>query len=235
MPVVQPAEIWQESGRWDVYGPELMRLTDRHDREFCLGPTHEELVTTLVRGEVRSYRDLPLSLYQIQVKFRDEVRPRFGLLRGREFIMKDAYSFHATQESLQEHYDAHVAAPTRASASASAWTSAPSRPTPARSAARSRPSSWRSPRRGEAELVYCAAATTRPTSRPPRPSSRVSPRSPSRGRWSACTRPASARSPSSPRSSASPSTTPSRRWPGIAPDGRARVLLRARATASSTR
>ncbi len=106
MPALQPAELWQESGRWDLYGPELMRLTDRHDRDFCLGPTHEELITSLVRHEVRSYRDLPISLYQIQVKFRDEVRPRFGLLRGREFIMKDAYSFHATQESLQEHYDA---------------------------------------------------------------------------------------------------------------------------------
>jgi prolyl-tRNA synthetase len=106
MPVMQPAEIWRESGRWDDYGPELMRFKDRHDREFALGPTHEEIVTTLVKGEVRSYRDLPLSLYQIQVKFRDEVRPRFGLLRGREFIMKDAYSFHASQESLQEHYDA---------------------------------------------------------------------------------------------------------------------------------
>jgi prolyl-tRNA synthetase len=106
MPVVQPAELWYESGRWDVYGPELARLKDRHGRDFCLGPTHEEIVTSLVRSEVRSYRELPLSLYQIQVKFRDEVRPRFGLLRGREFIMKDAYSFHASQESLQEHYDA---------------------------------------------------------------------------------------------------------------------------------
>jgi len=106
MPAVQPSELWLESGRWDVYGPELMRLADRHGREFCLGPTHEELVTSLVRHEVRSYRELPLSLYQIQVKFRDEIRPRFGLLRGREFIMKDAYSFHASQESLQETYDA---------------------------------------------------------------------------------------------------------------------------------
>ena len=106
MPVVQPAELWHESGRWDVYGPELARFKDRHGRDFCLGPTHEEIVTSLVRDEVRSYRELPLSLYQIQVKFRDEVRPRFGLLRGREFIMKDAYSFHASQASLQEHYDA---------------------------------------------------------------------------------------------------------------------------------
>lgn len=110
LPVVQPAELWLESGRWDVYGPELARLKDRAGRDFCLGPTHEEIITALVRDEVRSYRELPLSLYQINVKFRDEMRPRFGLLRGREFIMKDAYSFHATQESLQEHYDAQARA-----------------------------------------------------------------------------------------------------------------------------
>jgi prolyl-tRNA synthetase len=106
MPVVQPAELWEESGRWDVYGPELARLKDRHGRDFCLGPTHEEIITSLIRSDVRSYRELPVSLYQVQVKFRDEVRPRFGLLRGREFVMKDAYSFHSSQESLQEHYDA---------------------------------------------------------------------------------------------------------------------------------
>jgi prolyl-tRNA synthetase len=105
MPIVQPAELWQQSGRWDVYGPELARLTDRQGREFCLGPTHEEIITATVRDELRSYRELPVSLYQINMKFRDEMRPRFGLLRGREFIMKDAYSFHATQESLKEHYD----------------------------------------------------------------------------------------------------------------------------------
>lgn len=105
MPALQPAELWHESGRWNDYGPELMRLCDRHDHDFCLGPTHEELITSLIRNELRSYKQLPLSLYQIQVKFRDEIRPRFGLLRSREFIMKDAYSFHATQESLQETYD----------------------------------------------------------------------------------------------------------------------------------
>ncbi len=110
MPIVQPAELWRESGRWDVYGPELARLQDRQGRDFCLGPTHEEIVTATIRNEVRSYRDLPMSLYQIATKFRDEVRPRFGLLRGREFIMKDAYSFHATPESLQEHYDAMAGA-----------------------------------------------------------------------------------------------------------------------------
>lgn len=105
MPALQPAELWHESGRWNDYGPELMRLKDRHGHEFCLGPTHEELLTALVRGELRSYKQLPLTLYQIQVKFRDEIRPRFGLLRSREFIMKDAYSFHADQESLQKRFD----------------------------------------------------------------------------------------------------------------------------------
>ncbi len=110
LPVVQPAELWHESGRWDDYGPELARLQDRAGRDFCLGPTHEEIVTALVRDEVRSYRDLPLSVYQVNTKFRDEMRPRFGLLRGREFIMKDAYSFHADQASLEEHYEAQARA-----------------------------------------------------------------------------------------------------------------------------
>jgi prolyl-tRNA synthetase len=104
MPAVCPAELWQESGRWEQYGKELLRIKDRHDREFCLGPTHEEVVTDIVRREVRSYRDLPLNLYQIQTKFRDEVRPRFGLMRGREFIMKDAYSFHTDFADCQREY-----------------------------------------------------------------------------------------------------------------------------------
>ncbi len=105
MPGVQPAELWQESGRWDKYGPELLRLKDRHQRDFCLGPTHEEIITDLVRREVRSYKQLPLNFYQIQTKFRDEIRPRFGIMRAREFLMKDAYSFHLTQASLEETYD----------------------------------------------------------------------------------------------------------------------------------
>lgn len=105
MPVVQPAELWQESGRWDDYGPELCRLTDRHNRPFVLGPTHEEVITSLVRYEVNSYKQLPLNLYQIQTKFRDEVRPRFGVMRGREFLMKDAYSFHIDKASLIETYE----------------------------------------------------------------------------------------------------------------------------------
>ncbi|HFK3173774.1 TPA: proline--tRNA ligase [Proteus mirabilis] len=105
MPVVQPADLWQESGRWEQYGPELLRFTDRGERPFVLGPTHEEVVTDIVRNEITSYKQLPLNLYQIQTKFRDEVRPRFGVIRSREFIMKDAYSFHISQESLQETYD----------------------------------------------------------------------------------------------------------------------------------
>ena len=110
VPILTPAELWEQSGRYGAYGPELMRLKDRHDRDFVLGPTHEETFTDLVRNELRSYKQLPVTLYQIQDKFRDELRPRFGLMRGREFIMKDAYSFSASQESLQECYDAEKAA-----------------------------------------------------------------------------------------------------------------------------
>ncbi|MBK8185892.1 MAG: proline--tRNA ligase [Cellvibrio sp.] len=105
MPLVQPAELWEESGRWQQYGPELLRITDRHDRAFCLGPTHEEVITDLIRGEIKSYKQLPANFYQIQTKFRDEIRPRFGVMRSREFIMKDAYSFHLSHQSLQETYD----------------------------------------------------------------------------------------------------------------------------------
>ena len=106
MPLVQPAELWKESGRWDHYGRELLRIRDRHDRDFCLGPTHEEVITDLIRKHVRSYRDLPLNLYQIQTKFRDEIRPRFGVMRAREFIMKDAYSFAPDEDALDETYQA---------------------------------------------------------------------------------------------------------------------------------
>lgn len=121
MPTVQPADLWRESGRWEHYGKELLRFKDRHERDYCLGPTHEEVVTDLIRGEVRSYRQLPMNLYQIQTKFRDEIRPRFGLMRGREFLMKDAYSFdrddagagHQLQEDvrgLQKDFQPHGAA-----------------------------------------------------------------------------------------------------------------------------
>src|SRR6187431_3396493 len=105
MPGAIPSELWVESGRWDKFGPELLRFKDRHDRDFCLGPTHEEVITDLVRRNVRSYRELPFNLYQIQTKFRDEVRPRFGLMRGREFIMKDAYSFHVDRADCDREYD----------------------------------------------------------------------------------------------------------------------------------
>ena len=104
MPAVQPAELWEESGRWEQYGPELLRFHDRHQREFCFGPTHEEIITDIVRREIRSYKQLPVNYYQIQTKFRDEIRPRFGVMRSREFLMKDAYSFHIDQESLEQTY-----------------------------------------------------------------------------------------------------------------------------------
>jgi prolyl-tRNA synthetase len=105
MPAIQPAELWQESTRWDQYGPELLRIKDRHQRDFCFGPTHEEVITDLIRREVKSYRQLPANFYQIQMKFRDEIRPRFGVMRAREFLMKDAYSFHIDEASLQETYE----------------------------------------------------------------------------------------------------------------------------------
>jgi prolyl-tRNA synthetase len=113
MPSIQPAELWQESQRWEKYGPELLRVTDRHNREFCYGPTHEEVITDLVRQEIRSYKQLPITFYQIQTKFRDEIRPRFGLMRAREFLMKDAYSFHLDHDSLQQTYDTMFAAYSR--------------------------------------------------------------------------------------------------------------------------
>jgi prolyl-tRNA synthetase len=104
MPAVQPAELWQETGRWDVFGPQMLKIKDRHDNQFCFGPTHEEVITDIARREVKSYRQLPLNFYQIQTKFRDEVRPRFGVMRAREFVMKDAYSFHSSFESLEQTY-----------------------------------------------------------------------------------------------------------------------------------
>ncbi|CAM4062317.1 proline--tRNA ligase [Vreelandella rituensis] len=113
MPAVQPAELWQESGRWEQYGPELLRMKDRHDRDYCVGPTHEEVITDLVRKEIASYKQLPINFYQIQTKFRDEIRPRFGVMRSREFIMKDAYSFHLNEASLKDTYQAMYDAYTR--------------------------------------------------------------------------------------------------------------------------
>jgi len=113
MPAVQPAELWQETGRWDVFGPQMLKIKDRHERDFCFGPTHEEVITDIARREIKSYRQLPLNFYQIQTKFRDEIRPRFGVMRAREFIMKDAYSFHADFASLEQTYQAMYEAYTR--------------------------------------------------------------------------------------------------------------------------
>lgn len=104
MPAVQPRELWDETGRWAVFGPQMLKITDRHSREFCFGPTHEEVITDIARSEVRSYKQLPLNFYQIQTKFRDEIRPRFGVMRAREFMMKDAYSFHTDFASLETTY-----------------------------------------------------------------------------------------------------------------------------------
>ena len=104
MPMVQPKELWEETQRWEKMGPELLRIQDRHKRDFCLGPTHEEVITDLIRNNMKSYKELPLNLYQIQTKFRDEVRPRYGVMRGREFLMKDSYSFNLNEESLSESY-----------------------------------------------------------------------------------------------------------------------------------
>ena len=105
LPIIQPEEMWRESGRWDAYGPELMRLKDRHDRGWCLGPTHEEIISALIATDIKSYKQLPFALYQMNTKFRDEIRPRFGLLRGREFLMKDCYSFHANYDDLSDYYE----------------------------------------------------------------------------------------------------------------------------------
>jgi prolyl-tRNA synthetase len=113
MPAVQPAELWQESGRWAVFGPQMLKIKDRHDRDFCFGPTHEEVITDLARKEIRSYRQLPVNFYQVQTKFRDEIRPRFGVMRAREFLMKDAYSFHAGEDSLDATYQIMYAAYSR--------------------------------------------------------------------------------------------------------------------------
>ena len=104
MPAVQPAELWDETGRWEIFGPQMLKIKDRHNNQFCFGPTHEEVITDIARREIRSYRQLPVNFYQIQTKFRDEVRPRFGVMRAREFLMKDAYSFHADFDSLEQTY-----------------------------------------------------------------------------------------------------------------------------------
>ena len=177
LPALNPAEVWQESGRWDVMGDNMFRLKDRFGRDLCLGMTHEEVMTAIARGELRSYKQLPQIWYQIQTKFRDEPRPKSGLLRVRQFIMKDSYSFDMDAAGLDAAYEKHYAAPTAASSTAAAWSTSPSRRTPARWAAASRTSSWSPPtpartssssasRCGYAANLEKAVACPR---RPPRP------------------------------------------------------------------
>ena len=105
MPAIQPSDLWKETGRWDVFGPQMLKINDRHDRSFCFGPTHEEVITDIIRNEINSYKQLPINFYQIQTKFRDEIRPRFGVMRAREFLMKDSYSFHSDIDSLKDTYE----------------------------------------------------------------------------------------------------------------------------------
>ena len=164
MPAVQPAELWQQSGRWEQYGRELLRLHDRHDREFCLGPTHEEVITDIVRAQIRSWRQLPVNLFQIQAKFRDEIRPRFGLMRGREFIMKDGYSFDRDDAGASATYERMHAAYRRIFARCGLRCRPVGR-TPAPSAAPSPTNLWSSPTRERTRSSPATPAPTRPTRR----------------------------------------------------------------------
>ena len=207
LPILTPAEFWHQSGRWNDYGPELMRISDRHDREFCLGPTHEETFTDLVRNELRSYKQLPVTLYQIQDKFRDEARPRFGLLRGREFIMKDAYSFHADHESLQKTYEDMNGAYARVCERCGIDYAAVEA------------DSGQIGGKVTTEFMALAEAATLPTSRPPRPApiSRCARPLPARR----SSRLAAAPSRTSPRSSRFPPTRRSRPLPSLPKTARA--------------
>jgi hypothetical protein len=162
MPGVLPAELWQESGRWDQYGKELLRFRDRKDAEFCLGPTHEEIVTDLVRREIKSYRQMPINLYQIQSKFRDEIRPRFGLMRGREFIMKDAYSFDVDEKAADSSYE-KMYEPTAAYSIDAASISARLKPTQVQSAVHHPMNSWSWPIRARTPSYHAPAANMQPT------------------------------------------------------------------------
>ena len=176
MPMVLPAELWQETGRWEQYGKELLRFKDRKETDFCLGPTHEEVITDMVRGEVSSYRQMPINLYQIQTKFRDEIRPRFGLMRGREFIMKDAYCFDVDRRGCACRLRQDVPGLHAHLRSAAASSSVPSRPTPASSAATFSHEFMVLGRDGrECHRLLRAAAGMRPTSRRPSPRRRRSP------------------------------------------------------------
>ena len=168
MPAVQPAELWQETGRWEKFGPQMLKIKDRHERDYCFGPTHEEVITDIVRREIRSYRQLPVHFYQIQTKFRDEIRPRFGVMRAREFIMKDGYSFHADYADLEARVPQHVrhllAHLRAAGLRFRAW-----RRIPGRSAAPVRTSSTCWPTRVRTRSPFAPTRTTPPTSSWPRP------------------------------------------------------------------
>ena len=144
---MQPAELWQETGRWEVFGPQMLKITDRHDKLFCFGPTHEEVITDIARREVKSYRQLPLNFYQIQTKFRDEVRPRFGVMRAREFLMKDAYSFHANFDSLEQTYRSNVRHLQPRLYPPCSSVLSPQTPAPSAAAARTNSTCWRIPAR----------------------------------------------------------------------------------------
>ena len=167
MPVVQPAELWQESGRWEKYGPELLRIKDRHDRDFIIQPTSEEVITDIARQEIKSYRQLPVNWYHIQTKFRDERRPRFGVMRGREFTMKDAYSFDRDVESAKASYDKMYAAYVRIFTRMGLTFRAVA-PTPARSVATVRMNSRSSPTPAKISLPIARPAITRPMSNSPK-------------------------------------------------------------------
>ncbi len=187
MPAVQPAELWQESGRWSEYGPELLRFKDRHERDFVIGPTHEEVITDIARRELQSYRQLPVNFYQIQTKFRDEIRPRFGVMRAREFIMKDAYSFHVDEASLRQGLRGDVRRLHRASSRAWGSSSARCRPTPARSAAAPPQEFHVLADSGEDAIVFSDgddyAANLGAARRPLPPTSRAPPRRSRSRRW----------------------------------------------------
>ncbi len=197
MPTIQPRELWEESGRWAKFGPQLLKIKDRKEQEFCYAPTAEEVITDFARNELSSYKQLPVNFYQIQTKFRDEIRPRFGVMRSREFLMKDAYSFHLHAADLVREYRNMHAGLLRASSPGWGWSSARCWPTPAPSAAMPRRNSTCWPAPARTRWPSPPPRITRPTSRPP---SRPSPRR--------------ARRPAKPcAASRRPRRRPARRWP----------------------
>ncbi len=212
MPVVQPAELWQESGRWVKYGPELLRIKDRHQRDFVVQPTSEEAITDIARQELRSYKQLPRNFYHVQTKFRDERRPRFGVMRSREFIMKDAYSFDRDLDAAEAQLPTRCSAPTSASSTASACAIARSPPTPVPSAATRRTSSRSSPIPARTRSSIAPTAITPPTWRRPRRWPPLARALPPRRRCRRCPRPARAPAKTSRSCWACRWPPPSSRW-----------------------